>query len=182
MTDRRSPLQKWKLTMLAIFVAWLVLILAAPLSLPSGSVKDLSGAVGRLDNPGQEARMNLFAQAVYTMGDIECHQIASRSFYLNGNEMPICSRDMGLSIGLITGVLVAILISRRIDWRLLALGLVPIVLDGGLQSISSYQSNNILRLATGILAGTCTALLLTEMAARYLAEPSKERMVSKDGP
>ncbi len=154
--------------MLAIFVAWLAVILIAPLSLPTGSVKDLSGAVGRLDNPGQEARMNLFAQIVYTMGDIECHQIAERSYYLNGNELPICSRDVGLSIGLLVGMLIGLLYARRINPTILALGILPLLIDGGLQSVSSYQSNNTLRIVTGIIAGVVVALLLCEFAARYL--------------
>ena len=160
--------------MLAIFVAWLAVLLIAPLTLPSGSVKDLSGAVGRLDNPGQEARMNPFADVVYTMGDIECHQIAERSFYLNGNELPVCSRDIGISIGLLTGMLIGILYVRRINPYLLAVGLVPMIIDGGLQDVSSYQSNNLLRLITGILAGVVAALLLCEFAARYLEVDSEK--------
>jgi uncharacterized membrane protein len=168
MSARRTPFQKWKLTMLAIFVAWLAMLLIAPLTLPSGSVKDLSGAVGRLDNPRQEARMNPFADAVYTMGDIECHQIAERSFYLNGNELPVCSRDIGISIGLLTGMLIGILYVKRINPFLLAVGLVPMMIDGGLQAVSSYQSSNMLRLVTGIIAGVVAALLLCEFAARYL--------------
>ena len=168
MSAPRTPFQKWKLTMLAIFVVWLAVLLIAPFSLPSGSVKDLSGAVGRLDNPGQEARMNLFARSIYTMGDIECHQIAERSFYLNGNELPVCSRDIGISIGLVTGMLIGLLYVRRIDPILLASGLMPMVLDGGLLAVSSYQSNYTLRVLTGILAGVVVALLLCEFAARYL--------------
>ncbi len=168
MTDRRTPFQKWKLTMLAIFVAWLAIILIAPFTLPSGSVKDLSGAVGRLDNAGQEARMNPFADAVYTMGDIECHQIAERSYYLNGNQLPICSRDVGLSIGLLSGMVIGLLYVRRINPFLLAVGILPMVMDGGLQAVSSYQSNNDLRILTGMIAGVAVALLLCEFAARYL--------------
>jgi len=176
MPNRRTPFQKWKLTMLAIFVAWLAVLLIAPLTLPSGSVKDLSGAVGRLDNPGQEARMNPFADAVYTMGDIECHEIAERSFYLNGNELPVCSRDIGISIGLLTGMLIGLLYVRRINPVLLAVGLLPMVLDGGLQAVSSYQSNNTLRVLTGIVAGVAAALLLCKLAARYLeTTPDKDR-------
>jgi uncharacterized membrane protein len=167
--------------MLAIFVAWLTIILVAPFSLPAGSVKDLSGAVGRLDNPGQEARMNLFAQAVYTMGDIECHQIAERSYYLNGNELPICSRDVGLSIGLLAGMVVGLLYVRRINPFLLAVGILPILLDGGLQTVSSYQSNNTLRILTGIVAGVAVALLLCEFAARYL-EVGPGKSNNNDGP
>jgi uncharacterized membrane protein len=168
MSAPRTPFQKWKLTMLAIFVAWLAVLLIAPFSLPSGSVKDLSGAVGRLDNPGQEARMNLFADAVYTMGDIECHQIAERSYYLNGNQLPVCSRDVGISIGLHIGMVVGLLYVRRINPFLLAVGILPMVLDGGLQAVSSYHSTNDLRIVTGIIAGAAAALLLCEFAARYL--------------
>ena len=168
--------------MLAIFVAWLAVMLVAPFTLPSGSVKDLSGAVGRLDNPGQEARMNLFADAVYTMGDIECHQIAERSFYLNGNELPICSRDIGISIGLLAGMVIGLLYVRRINPFILAVGLVPMVIDGGLQAISSYQSNNALRIITGIIAGIAAALLLCEFAARYLEVGSDGETKGKDRP
>lgn len=178
----RTPYQKWKLTMLAVFVAWLAVLLVAPLSLPSGSVRDLSGSVGRLDNPAQEARMNPFADAVYTMGDIECHQIAERSFYLNGNELPVCSRDIGISLGLLAGMVIGILYVRRINPFLLAMGLVPILLDGGLQSITSYQSNNMLRLVTGIIAGIAAALLLCEFAARYLdVEAGKGKQAGSRG-
>ena len=166
--NRRTPFQKWKLTMLAIFVAWLAVLLIAPFTLPSGSVRDLSGSVGKLDNPGQEARMNPFADVVYTVGDIECHQIAERSYYLNGNELPVCSRDVGTAIGLITGMLVGIFFVRRINPFLLAVGLLPMLIDGGLQSVSSYQSTNDLRIVTGIIAGVAAALLLCEFAARYL--------------
>ena len=162
MANLRTPFQKWKLTMLAIFVAWLAVLLIAPLTLPSGSVKDLSGAVGRLDNPRHEAKMNPFADIIYTMGDIECHQIAERSFYLNGNELPVCSRDIGISVGLLTGMLIGLLYIRRINPVLLAIGVMPVVLDGGLQAVSSYQSNNTLRILTGIVAGVAVALLLCE--------------------
>jgi len=175
MTDRRTPFQKWKLTMLAIFVAWLAIILIAPFTLPSGSVKDLSGAVGRLDNAGQEARMNPFADAVYTMGDIECHQIAVRSYYLNGNQLPICSRDVGLSIGLLSGMVIGLLYVRRINPFLLAVGILPMVMDGGLQAVSSYQSNNDLRILTGMIAGVAVALLLCEFAARYLEDHAGQK-------
>ncbi len=168
MANLRTPFQKWKLTMLAIFVAWLAVLLIAPLTLPSGSVKDLSGAVGRLDNPRHEAKMNPFADIIYTMGDIECHQIAERSFYLNGNELPVCSRDIGISVGLLTGMLIGLLYIRRINPVLLAIGVLPVVLDGGLQAVSSYQSNNTLRILTGIVAGVAVALLLCDLAVRYL--------------
>jgi len=112
--------------------------------------------------------MNLFARAVYTMGDIECHQIADRSYYLNGNELPICSRDVGLSIGFLIGMVIGLLYVRRINPFILAVGILPILIDGGLQTVSDYHSNNALRTITGIIAGVAFALLLCELAARYL--------------
>jgi len=39
-------------------------------------------------------------------------------------------------------------------------GLVPIGVDGGLQLVTEYESNNLLRVATGLLAGMVLALLL----------------------
>lgn len=62
-------------------------------------------------------------------------------------------------------------------------GLIPIGLDGGLQLLTSYESNNLFRLLTGGLAGIVTTLALgwviydmsksTEMKRILALEPVK---------
>jgi uncharacterized membrane protein len=39
-------------------------------------------------------------------------------------------------------------------------GLIPIGIDGGLQAVTSYESNHFLRMVTGLLAGFVLSLML----------------------
>lgn len=159
-----TPLRKVELALLIFFSAWLALVVVAPFTLPAGSVTDLSGSVNHLDNQDQIAGMNPLAAAVYWIGDLNCHQLASRSFFLNGNEMPFCARDLGLFIGLVVGMAVALLTKVRPPVYLLALGVVPLGVDGLLQLLTEYESSNPVRLLTGILAGACLALMIHKLA------------------
>ncbi len=162
------PITKAEIVILAVFAALTLAVFLAPFTLPPGQVTDLSGKVGTIDNQAQIDRMNPFAAAVYFFGDGNCHQIASRSFYLNGNEMPFCSRDVGVFVGLVAGMVLAIVARPKPRILLPLLGLLPMAIDGGLQLVSAYESSNLLRLATGLLAGVSIALLLHVFAVRVL--------------
>jgi uncharacterized membrane protein len=154
-----------------ISVVWLALVVASPYLVPANTLKDLSGSVSVKDNTDQFRDLDALPKAIYTIGDVECHQIASRSFFLNGNEMPFCSRDLGLFMGLAAGFGFATFYRYKINPFLALLGLVPMGLDGGLQLITDYESNNALRLATGIVAGVALVLLI----ALYIFVLSEDR-------
>ena len=148
---------------LAAFVlclVWFALVVTAPLMVPSHTLLDLSGRVGYHDNDAQFTSLSPLPHAIYWMGDGECHQIANRSYFINGNEMPFCSRDTGLFLGLVVGFGAVLFVRYRIHPVLALLGLVPIGIDGGLQLVTSYVSNNPLRLITGFIAGAASAMLL----------------------
>ena len=109
--------------------------------------------------------LDLFSAFVYGFGDLNCHQKHERSWFVNGNQMPVCTRDIGIFAGL---AVAGFLFSRRgvnrwtirdsllsvvpDDWvadfylrdrrALLAFGvlflfLVPVALDGGADGIRS---------------------------------------------
>ncbi len=162
------PILKAEIVMLAIFATFTFLVFLAPFTLTPGQVTDLSGKAGTIDNQAQIDQMNPLAAAIYWFGDGNCHQIAARSFYLNGNEMPFCSRDVGVFVGLVGGMGLVLVARPKARIILPLLGLVPIAIDGGLQLVSSYESSNILRLATGLLAGISVALLLHAFASKVL--------------
>ena len=163
-----SLLRRAEATILCAFGIWLALVIIAPLSLPTGSVTDLSGSVGTLDNWDRIEQMNPLAATVYLIGDTQCHQLLERSFVINGNQMPFCSRDLGIFIGLVAGMGLAFSGRLRVSWKIALLLLVPMGLDGGAQLISSYESTNLVRLATGILAGIGLAYLLDWFATKML--------------
>jgi len=172
-----------------ISAAWVGLLVAAPFMVPANTLKDLSGRVGYHDNDIQFRDLGALPRAIYWIGDLECHQIASRSYFLNGNEMPFCSRDLGLFLGIALGFGLMAFYRYKVNPLYVLLGLVPIGLDGGLQAVTSYESTNPLRITTGLVAGAALALLIAhfmfviqedveksrEQTAREEAARSKER-------
>jgi uncharacterized membrane protein len=128
-------------------------MILAPLSLPPNSVDDLTGVVGSIDNANITEDMNPYAKFYYGLGDSQCHQIKERSFFINGNQMPFCVRDFAIFFGMALGLCIALFKRYPIKLWWVIGGLIPIGLDGGLQLITSYESNNAFRLITGGMAG-----------------------------
>jgi len=170
MWKRLGPVQKGEAALLLIFGLLLAWVVLAPLTLPSGSVTDLSGRTISIDNADQISKMNPFAAAIYYLGDSQCHQLAERSYYLNGNQMPFCARDVGIFLGLVLGMAIAFVTGIRPKWPVVILGFVPMAIDGGLQLVTSYESSNPLRLVTGLLAGISAALLIHLFATWYMGK------------
>jgi len=148
------------LLMFAITLVWATLVVVAPMLVPAGTLTDLSGRVGVHDNDVLFDELSTVPHAVYWIGDAECHQLANRSLFINGNQMPFCARDVGLFVGLAAASGVATFVRYKINPLFVLAGLVPIGVDGGLQLVTEYESNNLLRVATGLLAGVVLALLL----------------------
>ncbi len=164
MVSMRLPrmISKVLLTLFLASLVWFLLVITAPLMVHADTLQDLSGVVGGHENEDQFSDMSLVPHAVYWLGDAQCHQIANRSFFLNGNQMPFCARDVGLFAGF--PIALAVLSFRRlvVNPVLVLIGLVPIGIDGGLQLVTSYESNNALRLATGIIAGITFSILIAQ--------------------
>lgn len=155
---------------LATFGILLLLLLISPYLVPPGKFQDLSGKVLSMDNQGQFSGINPVAWLVYSFGDFNCHQLKDRSFFLNDNEMPMCSRDTGVFIGLFFGALVMSAFSLTMRKRYLVIGLLPMLADGLLQAVTSYQSDNSIRVATGLLAGIAVVVFISLMVAMPIEE------------
>jgi len=78
-----------------------------------------------------------------------CHQLPDRSFHLCGFQFPLCARCTGIFFGL---VLVGPILCTFVPINMyVSLGLVALmVIDGFTQLKGWRQSNNILRLITGL--------------------------------
>lgn len=79
-----------------------------------------------------------------------CHQKPERSFFFNGYQFPLCARCTGIAIGHLLGLFIAPFITFR---YYIALLMIPLALDGTIQYCTSYESNNIRRVLSGILYG-----------------------------
>ena len=157
-------LGKWNKTFLMILWGWTLLILSGPFMVPEGQAEDLSGVVGGYDNRDVIEGMNPVAKVVYYIGDLNCHQKLERSYSYNQNQMPFCARDVGIFAGLAIGFTYAL--GRRIELTLplILLSLVPIGIDGTVQLLTAYESTNIRRVVTGLIAGGVTGIALKIIA------------------
>ena len=80
-----------------------------------------------------------------------CHCMDSRSFHIRGKRLPLCARCTGELAGILLCLLSA---PFALPPALPALGLLgPMVLDGGIQALTPYESGNLRRLGTGTLFG-----------------------------
>ena len=124
---------------------------------------------------------------------MNCHQKSERSWEVNNNQLPVCTRDVGIFAGLFIGGMV---FSRR-GWNRwtvrdtclsllpesmlhgvyaknqrtllwLACGLLlcaPLIADGFLQLLTPYESTNFKRVLTGVPFGFGLGILLCSMFA-----------------
>jgi len=140
-----------------LFLIWITLQFLAPLLLPHGSIDDLSGLTAISDNEEQLSKLPLPWNSVYSIGDRLCHQKAERSFFINGNQMPFCSRCtaiwLGLAIGLGFMVFYRIELNEKLLFVVIA-GLAPIGIDGIGQLFGFWESTNLMRVLTGLIIGS----------------------------
>lgn len=153
---------------LVLAAVWLLLVLISPYLVQAGQLTDLSGRYIYMDNQAKLEGANPLASVVYTIGDFNCHQLSDRSYFLNGNQMPFCARDVGIFAGLSAGAMISLLFvfEMRLIW--LIIGLIPMGFDGSVQALTGYDSTNAVRFATGIVAGCVVAIFICmRMAAPH---------------
>ncbi|RJV02234.1 MAG: DUF2085 domain-containing protein [Candidatus Poseidoniales archaeon] len=192
----------------------LLAMIIAPLTLPAGTVPELHGRANAFDyatedgvfSYGNQPRYDAHTDAAvhpetpfawtelptshaiaYAFGDLNCHNLGERSWSINGNQMPVCVRDLGIFVGLVIGgaivhrrsvnrwtvtdTALSILPSSwqeeiyRRRWRRVAfygfaaLAVVPLGLDGFTQLLTDYESTALNRMLTGIPFGVGLGLL-----------------------
>jgi uncharacterized membrane protein len=117
------------------------------------------------------------ADFLYRAYHLGCHQLPSRSWFICGAKLGVCVRCFSTYLFLIISDTAFFIrpirewIKRRWFLRFvlpLSLGLFfPLLVDGLLQVITPWESTNLLRFATGGLAGAGTALLLGYLVLRF---------------
>lgn len=81
-----------------------------------------------------------------------CHRRPDRSFHCRGKQFPICARCTGILLGYFFGYGSAFFTGVISVYYALLL-CVPLIIDGVIQFLTSYESTNLRRLFTGILTG-----------------------------
>ncbi len=160
---------------LAIASAYLALMIILPIVYPYGSFVHLDGTPGVIDNLGKLGFADPVTKAVYSIGDLFCHQEQTRSFMINGSQMAFCQRDVSILIGLIGGLVFTDLTSKRIN---ITDKMVPIVaamliastlMEWGIEFLTGHDML-IGRMVTGAFAGAGIALVIQYIVSKQYEE------------
>ncbi len=92
-----------------------------------------------------------------------CNQRSDRALHIGDFVFPLCYRCMGIWISLFGYFLLSLIFRPKQKKIMIALSIFfifPCFIDGLAQTLSSYESKNIIRFITGFLAGSGTAMLL----------------------
>jgi uncharacterized membrane protein len=199
---------------------FLISFFLVPAYLPSDTVPELSGRANTFDYYSEDSWGNVqtddsgpvghnqsehgyfawgeldpYAAFIYGFGDLNCHNKEERSWKINGNQMPVCVRDIGIFLGFALG---GFIFSRRglNRWTLrdsflsifpdnkletiyrknyrtramiaiALLSVLPMAIDGFTQMLTSYESTATMRLITGTPFGIFVgAFLASSLSAR----------------
>ena len=152
----------------------LVLVVTAPLMAPYGSFTGLDGKPGVIDG-GWDGHG--IAGAFYALGDLFCHQEQARSLIVNGSQMPLCVRDVGILCGLVIGFLACVPLGHRLGdgrYPVLGLALIAVMVVEWAVETTGFDSQT-LRMLTGISAGFGASLILVWMLYRNRGWDAGER-------
>jgi len=220
--DNRSREKKVGLWIGGVSTFFLISFFLVPFYLPEDSVPKLSGRANAFDYHSDDGWGNIqtsgngdvghnqskygefvwsdldpYAAFIYGFGDLNCHTKAERSWEINGNQMPVCVRDVGIFLGIAIGgflfsrkgfnrwtirdTFLSLLPDKSLesvyknDKRLLAmfviagLAAVPMAVDGFSQMLTSYESTATMRMVTGTPFGVLVGVF---MAASFSARPA----------
>ena len=104
------------------------LFLSAPCMALPGTFLGLDGSPMIIDNGWLGHGP---AGIAYLIGDILCHQETARSFILNGSQLPVCIRDMGILLGSLAGCAASCVVLDRLRGRkVLIAGAVLLLVTG----------------------------------------------------
>jgi len=114
-----------------------------------------------------------FPNVIYFAYQFVCHQMPSRSFFIAGQQMAMCQRDLAIYGSIFIAGLGFNLVRRRLkplSWQSFVVLITPMAVDGTLQLLGVLESAPLRRLITGGLFGLACVLL----AFPYLEEGFQE--------
>lgn len=99
--------------------------------------------------------------ALYLIGSSICHQRPDRSFWLDGLQLPVCARCLGIYGGAALGCAVApfIPLGRR-PRRTIVLATLPAVVSVGVEWAGLAHPSNTVRAITGVVGGAIIAAVV----------------------
>jgi uncharacterized membrane protein len=112
------------------------------------------------------------ANTIYTLYRAACHQLPARSYFIAGEQVALCQRDVAIYGSLVLGGLVFGLVSHRLkslQLRYYVFFLVPVALDGGMQLASGLLGGGVQIIALWIIGLIAIGITMAVLnSQRYL--------------
>ena len=121
--------------------------------------------------------MDLVGEFIFAIGSLICHQRPERSFFIDGQQLPVCARCTGLYVSGAAGLIGFIVFKMARGWRplaidpwragrLLVISAMPTALSLASGALGVWDGANITRamiaLPLGIAAGGIVAAAATK--------------------
>lgn len=125
---------------------------------------------------------------LYGVGTAICHQIDERTFHFNGHPLMVCARDTGTYTGFIISLFYWIMVNKKIKGGMppgyalvtASIFIGTLVFDGGTSYLHIRETNNQIRLFTGLLAGSGASILIVPCVFDLLYKYSSEEIFTKN--
>ena len=104
-----------------------------------------------------------------------CHQNPTRSFYINGVQMAVCTRCFGIYLSLFIGSIIFPLLSRivKLEFKggkvLLAISVLIIIIDFLGNALGLWTNTDISRLITGVFLGLSVTYMMSSDFYKYIS-------------
>lgn len=105
-----------------------------------------------------------YIRPLYMLEFVPCHRRKDRSIVVNGKVFPICARCMMMLIGYVF-IIPLLFFSLPISFLAGVLLNVPMLLDGITQAMKKRESNNKLRMITGLLSGLGQSMIIVSVSS-----------------
>jgi uncharacterized membrane protein len=126
------------------------------------------------------------AALLYVVGSRICHQIAERSFHVDGAQLAVCARCTGIYAGLAAGAVYATFATHRRLRRVLVIGALPTLVTVAAELTGVWQPSNVARAIAGaplgIAVGLVTIAALTSQAGLHYGECAPRPPIARDRP
>jgi uncharacterized membrane protein len=125
---------------------------------------------------------------LYGAGTALCHQIDERTFHFNGHTLMVCARDTGTYTGFIISMVYWMIVNKKIKggmppgYALITASIFigTLVIDGGTSYLHMRETNNQIRLLTGLLAGAGSSILIVPCVFDLLYKYSSGEIFTKN--
>ena len=123
--------------------------------------------------------MNLIGALVYAVGSVICHQLPERSFFFDGQQLPVCARCTGLYASALAGLVAWLVVKLSRGWRriavtprvglsMVAIAAVPTALSVLTGALGVWDGSNVTRALLAIPLGLSAGVVVAAVATKDL--------------